>query len=93
MNVDGEGSRCRWWYRRPRHESQRIRLVESNCQVNPLWLYKPLRRLVERGLVKRTILYLRDPLSVWGRDRHVLYYITEDQLRRRVKVARLDIFF
>ncbi len=26
LNVDGEGSRCRWWYRRPRHESQKIRL-------------------------------------------------------------------
>jgi|GEM_PF-3242297 len=85
LNVDGKGSRCIWWFRRPRHEKQRIKLAKPICRYNPLSLYRHLNYLVKLGLVKRIELYLRDPLSTWGKDRHVLYYTTEEQLYKRFK--------
>ena len=89
MNVDGRGGRCVWWYRRPKRERQRVRLVKPNCKINPLRLYRVLDELVERGGLKRVELYLKDPLSVWGRDRHVLYYKREEQLHSRLKTKPL----
>ena len=85
LNVDGNGARCVWWFRRPRHEKQRIRLVKPVCRVRSLDLYPYLKVLVERGIVKRWEGYLPDPLSVWGYDRHVLYYVNEEQLRKRLE--------
>ena len=79
LNIDGNGGRCIWWYRRPRHESQRIRLVKPTLE-----LYPYLRLLVEKGLLKRWEGYLPDRLSKWGYDRHVLYYVSEDQLEKRL---------
>ena len=89
LNVDGGGGRCVYWFRRPSHEPQRIRLVRPDCRFSPLALYRYLKELVSRGLVKRYEIYLRDELSTWGYDRHVLYYVTEDQLRRRLKSKSL----
>jgi len=84
MNIDGRGARCVWWYRRPRHESCRIRLAKPDCRIRPLDLYPYLKILVERGLLKRWEGYLPDRLSRWGYDRHVLYYVSEDQLEKRL---------
>ena len=89
MNIDGNGTRCIYWYRRPKHESQRIKLGRPNCKINPLGLYGVLKRLVEYNLIKRAELRLKDDLSVWGRDRHVLYFTCEDQLRRRLRTKKL----
>jgi len=72
MNVDGKGGRCLWWYRRPRHEKQRIRLVKPPCKHNPLYIMKVLKQLEKEGLVLRQIEYRRDPLSKWGKDRFVI---------------------
>jgi len=91
LNVDSEGSRCIWWYRRPKHEKQKIKLVKPNCKVNPLSLYRDLEVLVKSGLLKRMELYLRNPLSTWGRDRHVLYYVDEEQLHNRLKTKPLEV--
>jgi len=84
MNVDGSGARCVHWYSRPRHEKQRIRLAKPDCRVNPTTVLKYLKRMVEMGLLKRWEEYLPDPMSKWDHDRHTLYYVTEDQLRKRL---------
>lgn len=52
-------------------------------------LFSVLNELVRRGLVRRYVLYLRDELSSWGYDRYVLYYVSEEQLRRRLKTRSL----
>ena len=90
-NVDGEGGRCVFWYRRPKHESQKIKLVRPKCRYRPSALYQILKMLVSRGLVKKYVIYLRDELSTWGYDKHVLYYVTEDQLRARLKSKPLEV--
>ena len=89
LDVDGEGGRCVWWFKGSRHESQRVRLVKPGCRVSPLRLFSVLNELVRRGLVRRYVLYLRDEFSSWGYDRHVLYYVSEEQLRRRLKTRSL----
>ena len=89
LNVDGSGGRCMYWFRRPKHESQRIRLVKPDCRTSPLKIMKALRFMVEKGLLKRSTYYLRDRLSKWGYDRHVLYYVSEKQLERRFQTKNL----
>lgn len=74
-NVDGRGGHCVYWYRRPRHESQRIRLVKPPCRHSPLYLIRLLREMERRGLLERRVEYRRDPLSKWGKDRFVIYSI------------------
>jgi len=86
MNVDGKGSRCVWWYRRPKHESQRIRLAKPDCRIRPIELYPYLKRLVSMGVIKRWEGYLPDKYSTWGYDRHVLYFAREDQLYKRLSM-------
>jgi len=93
MNVDGRGSRCIYWYRRPKHEAQRIRLAKPRCSIDPRRLYPVLNKLVKLGLIKRKELYMRDELSVWGMDRYILYYVSEDQISRRLKIAPLTQYF
>ena len=85
LNVDGKGARCLWWYRRPSHESQRIRLVKPDCKINPRRLFSILKELQDQGLVKRKRIYLRDNLSVWGYDRHILWYVNDEQLEHRLQ--------
>jgi len=72
MNVDGKGGRCKYWFRRPKHEKQRIRLVKPPCRHNPLYLYRILRELEREGLVLRRVVYRSDPFSKWGKDRFVM---------------------
>ena len=75
LNVDGEGGRCAWWFRRPKHEKQRIRLVKPDCRHNPLYILRVLKELEREGLVLRTIEYREDPYSRWGKDRYVIYHL------------------
>ena len=89
LNTDGKGCRCFWWFRRPEHEPQRIRLCIPKCKVDPRRLYRILNKLVSHNLIKRYKVYLRDELSTWGYDKHVLYYVSEDQLRSRLKTKSL----
>ena len=83
MNVDGRGGRCKWFYRRPRHEKQAIRLVKPPCRFRAIDVISSVNELARMRLIKRVDTYLRDRLSAWGMDRHVLVFIDEQQLRNR----------
>ena len=84
LNVDGRGGRCIWWYRRPKHETQRIRLAKPRCRVTPIAVMRYLNRMTKMGILKRWEGYLPDRLSRWGYDRYVLYYERDTQLRKRL---------
>ena len=83
MNVDGHGGRCIWFYRRPKHEKQAIRLVKPPCRFRATDVIVSVNELARAGLVRRMDIYLRDTLSAWGMDRHVLVFYDENQLRSR----------
>ena len=85
LDVDGKGARCLWWYRRPSHEAQKIRLVKPDCRIDPRRLYTVLKELLEQGLIRRKRIYLRDNLGTWGYDRHILYYVDDSQLELRLR--------
>ncbi|RLE90747.1 MAG: hypothetical protein DRN04_14425 [Thermoprotei archaeon] len=85
INVDGEGSRCLYFYRRPKHESQRIKLVRLDCKTPATTVIRAVNRLAEKGLIKKKIFRLRDPLSTWNRDNFRLVYVDENQIRKRLK--------
>jgi len=89
LNVDGQGSRCAFFYRRPRHESQKIRLARPSCRINALRVIEAVNSLVKRGLLRKVVVHLRDELSSWNHDNFRLVYVNEKQLRRRLKTVSL----
>ena len=88
-NVDGNGGRCVWFYRRPRHEAQRIRLVKPECKVTALRVIQLVNTPVCERKLKKHVVHLRDPLSTWGHDNFRLVYIREEQLRNRLKTKNI----
>ena len=89
QNVDGCGGRCIWFYRRPKHESQRIRLVKPNCTYTALQVMRVISQLVKEGKLKRVEVHLRDELSTWNHDKFKLIYVNEEQLRKRLGVRTI----
>ena len=83
MNIDGRGGRCVWFYRRPKHEKQAIRLVKPPCKHRAIEVIIAVNKLVKEGLLRRSEVFLLDRLSTWGMDRHVLIYSCEKQLTAR----------
>jgi len=76
-NVDGKDGRCKYWYKRPKYEKQRIRLVKPPCKHNPLYIIKIISELEKEGLVQKKIEYRDDPLSKWGKDKFVIVSLTK----------------
>ena len=86
MNIDGKGTRCIWWYRRPLHERETYtcKLGYPNCRYNAIRVIQIVNKLVKEGKLKKKLEHLRDNLSKWGRDNFKLIYINDDQLRKRL---------
>ena len=76
MNVNGKGGRCKYWYHRPKHESQAIKLVEPNCKTKPSYIIKVLKELEKNGYVKSRIEIRTDKLSPSGFDHFRVYYLS-----------------
>jgi len=91
QNVDGNGARCVYWYRRPKHElkTYTCRLVEPKSKYPATRVITAINELVRQGKLKKRIIHLRDNLSKWGRDNFRLIYIHDDQLRKRLKTQSL----
>ena len=90
MNVDCKNSRCVYFYKRPKHEKQRIKLVKPDCRYSAIAVIQAVNALVRRGLINKKEMYLRDKYSVWGYDKFRLCYIDTKQIRNRLKVKSLE---
>jgi len=88
MNIDGNGTRCIWWYRRPLHERETYtcKLGYPNCRYNALRVIQLVNELVKEGKLKKKLEHLRDDLSKWGRDNFKLIYVSDEQLRKRIGI-------
>jgi len=83
MDVDGRGGHCRWAFSRPDAKPS-YHLVAPPCRFRYPDVIAALKLLAERGDVKRARVLMRDPLSRWGYEYHVLNYTREGQLYARL---------
>jgi len=84
-NIDGRGGHCKYWYKRPKREKQRIKLVKPPCKHNPLYILRILKELEKEGVVLRQVVYKEDPFSKWGKDRFVYYSLVHTDKRALVR--------
>ena len=72
LNVDGKGGRCVYWFRRPKDERQRIRLVKPDCKYDPRYVIRVINQLAKEGKVVKIVTYRLDPYSRWGMDKYTI---------------------